>query len=224
MKKKIDLTKDNYWSYELGYWWYGDLSRFGKALAHSDLYRKIINLPGSVLEFGVYKATSFIRWLTFREIFETTHSRRIIGFDVFGTFPSDGINTINSDLNFIKKFETGSGKGLSLDEINLILKSKSFTNFELIKGDVRDTLQSFLNKNNFDRYSLIHLDMDVYEPTVFVLDKLFDRLVKGGIIVIDDYNAVEGATIAVDEFLTKHPNLNIEKLPFNKNPSFIVKK
>lgn len=65
--------------------------------------------------------------------------------------------------------------------------------------------------------------MDVYEPTAFVLDKLFDRLVPGGLIVIDDYNTVEGATTAVDEFIVQHPNLKIERLPYNNIPSFIRK-
>lgn len=65
--------------------------------------------------------------------------------------------------------------------------------------------------------------MDVYEPTAFVLGELFNKLIDGGLIVIDDYNTVEGATIAVDEFIVKHPNLKIEKLPYNTIPSFIRK-
>ena len=115
------------------------------------------------------------------------------------------------------------GDGLSLEETPSILKAKSFTNYELINGDVRNTLLDFLKKNTSEKFSLIHLDMDVYEPTAFVLDKLFDRLVTGGLIVIDDYNTVEGATIAVDEFIVQHPNLKIERLPYNNIPYFIRK-
>ena len=43
--------------------------------------------------------------------------------------------------------------------------------------------------------------MDVYNSTKFVLNKLYDKVVKNGIIVIDDYNTVEGATKATDEFI-----------------------
>ena len=60
-------------------------------------------------------------------------------------------------------------------------------------------------KNSAERFSLIHLDIDVYEPTAFVINQLFKRLVKGGLIIIDDYNTVEGATIAIDEFILKYP-------------------
>ena len=222
MKDLRKLTRDNYWDYELGYWWFSDVSRFGKVICHTELYKRIIGLPGTVAEFGVYKANSLIRWLSLRQIFETSSARRIIGFDAFGTFPTKDLSSVNSDLNFIKEFEKG-GDGLSLEETHSILKAKSFTNYELINGDVRNTLLDFLKKNTSEKFSLIHLDMDVYEPTAFVLDKLFDRLVTGGLIVIDDYNTVEGATTAVDEFIVQHPNLKIEKLPYNNIPSFIRK-
>ena len=102
MKDIRKLTPENYWDYELGYWWFGDVSRFGKVLCHAELYKKIIDLPGTIAEFGVYKANSLIRWLSLREIFETASTRKIIGFDAFGTFPTKGISNINSDINFIQ--------------------------------------------------------------------------------------------------------------------------
>ena len=64
--------------------------------------------------------------------------------------------------------------------------------------------------------------MDVAEPTEYVLDVLYDRLVRGGLIVIDDYNSVEGATKAIDKFVDKN-NLKIETLSFYGKPSFIKK-
>ena len=65
--------------------------------------------------------------------------------------------------------------------------------------------------------------MDIYEPTKFALTKLFNKVVRGGIILIDDYNAVFGATKAVDEFLKDNKLLKIQKLNFYKLPSFIIK-
>jgi hypothetical protein len=223
MKDIRKLNLDKYWDYELGYWWFSDISRFGKVISQIELYKSIIDLPGTIAEFGVYKATSLIRWLSLREIFETTSTRKIIGFDAFGSFPTEGLNKVNSDLNFVQNFEKGGGDGLSIEETKSILKFKEFTNYELINGDVRDSLPNFLKKNNSERFSLIHLDMDVYEPTAFVLENLYERLVIGGLIIVDDYNTVEGATIAVDEFISKNSNLKIEKLPYNNIPSFIRK-
>ena len=54
--------------------------------------------------------------------------------------------------------------------------------------------------------------MDVKKLTDFVLKQLYERVVPGGLIVFDDYNAVVGETISVDEFLFKK-RLKLEKLP-----------
>ena len=62
------------------------------------------------------------------------------------------------------------------------------------------TLNKFINKNPNLRISLLHLDMDVFDSTNFVLNKLKDRIVKNGIILVDDYGTVEGATKVVDNF------------------------
>jgi hypothetical protein len=55
------------------------------------------------------------------------------------------------------------------------------------------------------------------------LQKLFDRVVRGGVIVFDDYAVVEGETIAVDEFLSDKRYI-LRKFPFSHaKPSYIVK-
>ena len=82
----------------------------------------------------------------------------------------------------------------------------------------------FLRKNTNLRISFLHLDMDVFEPTKLVLNLLYSKIVKNGVILIDDYNYVNGATKATKEFLRMHKKLKIEKLKFNSRLSFIIKK
>ena len=43
---------------------------------------------------------------------------------------------------------------------------------------------------------------------------------KNGIILIDDYSEIYGATKAIDDFLKKK-KLKVEKLSYYKRPSFI---
>ena len=64
--------------------------------------------------------------------------------------------------------------------------------------------------------------MDVKEPTDFALELIYERMVPDGVIVFDDYNAVTGATMSVDEFALKH-KLKLEKLPFYSAPAFLRK-
>jgi hypothetical protein len=70
--------------------------------------------------------------------------------------------------------------------------------------------------------AVLHLDMDVKEPTAFALSALYDRVVPGGLIVIDDLAAVAGSTEAVEEFMA-NTGLKIEKLPCYSSPAFIRK-
>ena len=64
--------------------------------------------------------------------------------------------------------------------------------------------------------------MDVKEPTDFTFELLYERVVPGGLIIFDDYNAVAGETISVDTFVKKY-QLKLEKLPFYNVPTFIRK-
>ena len=197
-----------------------DTSRISKLIYHYEIYKKIISLPGDIIECGVFKGISLTRFLTFREILENYNSRKIYGFDVFGKFPK--AKNLN-DKSFLKKWENSAGDGIDVKELNDILLDKKFSNFELVKGNVKKTIPQLIKKEPHLKISLLHLDMDTYEPTKFTLNKLFPYIVKGGIVLIDDYNSVYGATKAVDEFIKLNKFLEIKKLNFYKLPTFIIK-
>ncbi|MTI43562.1 macrocin-O-methyltransferase TylF [Roseibium hamelinense] len=215
------LEKSNVWDYENGFYWFSHKSRLNKILAHYELYKSIVDLPGHVFELGVYKGASITRLATFRDALENDFSRKIVGFDAFGEFPTDGLQ-VEDDLKFIKEFEGKGGHGLAIEELKALLEDKSFENFELVRGNVFDTLPAYLEKHPETRLAFLHLDMDVKEPTDFALELLYDRIVPGGLIVLDDYNAVAGETISVDDFIRKQ-RLKIEKLPFYNVPAYIRK-
>lgn len=215
------LRRDDAWDFENGYHWFSEPNRMYKLLAHYELYKTIVHLPGDVFEFGVYKAASLVRFASFRSLLETDYSRKLVGFDAFGRFPRDRLSS-GDDVDFVERFESAGGEGLALEEVEGILSGKGFRNVQLIKGDVLETLPEYLERRPEARISLLHLDMDVKEPTELALDLLFERIVPDGLILLDDYNAVAGETDAVDAFV-KSRRLKLEKLPFHSTPSFIRK-
>tara|TARA_B110000977_G_scaffold164757_1_gene211499 strand:+ start:110 stop:787 length:678 start_codon:yes stop_codon:yes gene_type:complete len=222
MKNKIrELNRSSLWDYENGFYWFSPKSRLNKMLAHYELYKTISSIPGHIFELGVYKGASLVRFATFRDTLENDFSRKIVGFDAFGEFPTSDLKA-QDDLSFIEKFEGAGGPGLSKEEVADVLSSKGFENFNLVKGNVFETLPKYLSDNPETKIALLHLDMDVKEPTDFALELLYDRLVPGGIIVFDDYNAVAGATISADKFVAEH-KLKLEKLPFYNVPTFVRK-
>lgn len=216
------LSEDKAWDYENGYYWFSPYNRMAKQIAHWELYKRILGLPGHVVELGVYKGSSLIRWCTFREMLENAHARKIVGFDAFGRFPV-AEDATSDDETFIQRFETAGGDGLSVEELQHVLALKGFANVDLVAGDVIEQVPAYLAANPHLRIALLHLDMDVETPTAFALEALWDRVVEGGIVIIDDYNAVAGATNAVDAFCSARGITKIEKTPYYTVPSFIVK-
>lgn len=215
------LDSRNVWDYENAFYWFSHTTRLNKMLAHYELYKSIIGLPGDIFELGVYKATSLIRLATFRNTLENDFSRKLVAFDAFGKFPITNLS-LKADLNFIEDFERAGGDGLALNEVEDIFQAKGFNNYFLNEGNVFDTLPAYLEKHPATRICFLHLDMDVREPTAFALELLYDFVVPNGIIVFDDYTAVAGETDAVDAFLAKR-KIKIEKTNFYYIPAFVRK-
>lgn len=74
-----------------------------------------------------------------------------------------------------------------------------------MKGKVEDTLFS---KKQPEKISILRLDTDWYESTKIELEVLFPKVVKGGIVIIDDYGHWKGSKKAVDEYIKKN-NLTV---------------
>ena len=81
------------------------LSRF---LARYELYKKVLNIKGSIIECGVWNGGGLLAWAKLSSIFEPyAIHRKIIGFDTFEGFPSlsknddnDLSETLFSDTNY----------------------------------------------------------------------------------------------------------------------------
>ena len=217
------FDENKQFEYENGFYLTSDVYRIGNIIAHYELYKKIVDLPGDVIELGVFKGSSLIQFSEFRGLLENEHARKIIGFDVFGNFP--GEERVESDKKFVKEWnEKFKNEFLSKDDIYKSLGRKGINNVELVEGNIVETLPEYLKRNPYTRVALLHIDTDVYEPAKLALEMLFDKMVRGGVIIFDDYATVEGETIAIEEFL-KNRDYIINKFRFSHTkPSFIIKK
>ena len=200
-----------------------DVDRISKLIAHYELYSKSIGLKGDIFEFGVFKGVSLIQLASFRKIFQEELDKKIVAFDTFDDFPE---TQFQADKKLREQFISEAGsKSIDITELEKIFKKKKINNFSLIKGNILETLPNFIADNEDIKISLLHIDVDVYEPTKLILEMLFSKVIKGGVIIFDDYNVFPGETKAVNEFFKKNDNLEIKQLSFSKKrPSFMIKK
>lgn len=209
--------------YENNFYQASDVNRLAKVMAHYDLYRMTVDLPGAIVECGVFKGSSLIRFATFRQLLSNPSAKKIIGFDVFGEFPE---TAFDGDKKWREKFITDSGEqGIGKAQLMEVLQHKGVAqNVELVQGDVCQTLPDYVLAHPELRISLLNIDVDVYEPTAAALQHLYDRVVLGGVIILDDYaNVFPGANKAVEEFFADK-DVQINRFPYAVTPCYVVKK
>jgi len=80
------------------------------------------------------------------------------------------------------------------------MKMSGAKNFKLIKGWFSDSLPKY----SFDeKIAILRLDGDWYDSTIDCLTSLYDKVNKGGVIIIDDYYVWDGCSKAVHDYLSK---------------------
>ena len=94
----------------------------------------------------------------------------------------------------------------AIDEVkeNMRLTGFDISKIHFIQGKVEDTIPNMIP----DKIAILRLDTDWYESTKHEMIHLFPRLVKGGVLIIDDYGHWQGARKAIDEYFEEH-NVNI---------------
>lgn len=138
--------------------------------------------------------------------FASGKNNKIFGFDSFEGMP----NITDEDIDVYNKSCPKQFVGIPLcNGINDVYNTfnslnLSVDNVTLVKGFFQDTLQIQENIDNIGEIAVLRLDGDWYESTKICLDKLYDKVIDCGIIIIDDYGHFIGAKKATDEFRMKH--------------------
>jgi macrocin-O-methyltransferase TylF-like protien len=125
--------------------------------------------------------------------------RRLFCFDTFEGMPAASV----LDISHGKPADaTGWGAGTcAAPEASLRKACQKLgveKRVEPIKGLFADTLP--VNRERIGSIALLHMDGDWYSSTRDILENLFDQVVTGGRIQIDDYGYWEGCKRAVCEF------------------------
>jgi O-methyltransferase len=126
---------------------------------------------------------------------------------VFGLDSFEGMPSINEekDISIYNKtdplFWVGKLNENGIKDIYNTFKTLNLNinNIELIKGYFSQTLTDD-NIQKIGKIGVLRLDNDWYESTKLTIEKLYDNVVEGGVILIDDYGTFIGCKTAIDEF------------------------
>jgi O-methyltransferase len=172
-------------------------------------------LPGAFVECGVWKGGSaLLAGLTMRDA--GYFDREFYLYDTFEgmTQPSDEDIDISGHAAkaYIEQFgDDGKWCYEGIDAVKQTFEQNGFgTGVHYIKGDVLETLR----RVKPEAISILRLDTDWYESTKFCLEALYDRIVPGGVLIIDDYGHWNGARKAVDEFFNTRPPIYLHRVNY----------
>jgi hypothetical protein len=179
-----------------------------KFITKINIYNSVKNLYGDILEFGVFKGASLALWLQLKKLYEPNSSTKIIGFDFFNS--ANTIDSLNDNNNkvLMNQVLSRANDSNDLDIVNIQNKCNNILENStiLIKGDASITSKEFNNKNPGARIKILYLDMDVAEPTYDALKNLWDKIVIGGQIVLDEYgHHTWDESNGADKFLKEIP-------------------
>lgn len=205
------------------------LKRF---LAHYQLFQKTIDLPGDIVEIGVYRGATLLSWANFLEIHNMgDRQKRVFGFDNFAGFTELDDKDGKTSERVQKAVGGFSPKGFeeALRDAIEIFDADRFIPYKprvvLIKGNAEETIPNFVKEYPGVRISLLHMDVDIYKPSLVALQQLWDLVVPGGVVAFDEYGIPpwEGESKAVDEFFA-NKKIRLERFTWSSNPgAFVVK-
>lgn len=178
-------------------------------------------LPGDFVECGVWRGGSvMLMAATLLRLGDP--SRDLWLYDTFRgmTAPTgDDVQAMSgrSAAEILSEHERTPGDpfwgmaGRDVVERNLRRTGYPFERFRVVEGDVTATLPetapAFI--------ALLRLDTDWYTSTRHELEQLYPRLVRGGVLIVDDYGYWRGARKATDEFLaTLHPRPLLHRIDY----------
>lgn len=196
-----------------------------RLLADYELFKMIENIPGSIVELGVYLGAGLFTWGNFLETFlPGNRVRKAYGFE-----SGEGYQDLGEEDGDVSPWLDNiiGKKKMDADFVKRMLALKNEDNLipglercRLIVGDIKETVPIFASNSQGNRLSMIYFDVNVYEPTIVGLRELYPLLVPGGVVAFNGYGAPpwEGEARALEEYFKEIG----EPLPVMKNFTFSV--
>jgi len=139
------------------------------------------------LEFGVYKGET----IKYFSGINSDPGSKFVGFDSFSGLPEDWIEPSGSIKR--KTFDTGGTIPETDDQ-----------RISFVTGYFQDSLPGFLKGYRTTNQLVMHIDCDLYSSTLFVLTTASPIIVRGTIIIFDEFYSVVHEFRALDDYCSAY--------------------
>ncbi len=165
-------------------------------------------IPGDIVECGVWSGGSMLLAAHALRHFGDT-ARNIYLYDTFDRMPRpEAIDARWDGVPALPTWEHHQREGGrwcfggALHHVRRVVASSGYPedNLVFVEGLVEETLPGIRPET----ISVLRLDTDLYRSTYHELVHLYPRLVPGGILIIDDYGAFQGARLATDQYIAEN--------------------
>jgi O-methyltransferase len=175
------------------------------------LCRYCLHLDGDFAECGVYKGGSaFLIADTLMK--NSVYDKQIHLFDTFTGMPA--ITKQDPASNAVWEGRFGDNSLMTVRDYLREFPSPVFH-----AGIIPETLQAAEDR----RFAFVHIDVDLYQTHLDCCNFFYDRMVRGGIVIFDDYGRNFFKTSvrkAVDEFFRDKPE---KPIALHTGQSFVIK-
>jgi O-methyltransferase len=150
-------------------------------------------LPGDFVEAGVWRGGLCIMMKAV--LAAAGEQRRVFVCDSF-----QGLPEITEGVDAPLKLHDRPMLAVSVDQVraNFDLFGLLDENVVFVEGWFADTMPKL--REEIGEIAILRLDGDYYTSTRDVLDRLYDKVVPGGFIIVDDYGCYQQARDAIHDF------------------------
>ena len=189
-----------------------NLVNIANVIYWKDIFEKVKDINGDIVECGVGRGRSLIIISAINSLLDKNEGgdRKIYGYDSFEGFPEptkEDKSIRNSRKGDWAKSPTGVYE-YSIEFTEMVLREAGIVFDDskptLTKGFFCDTLISHPDRP----IAILHVDGDLYQSYLDVLNHLYDKVNHGGIVIFDDFfvegpgnKKFPGARRAVKEYL-----------------------
>ncbi len=157
------------------------------------------NIPGDFIETGVWRGGACILMRALLVAYGVT-DRVVWCADSFEGLPKPDAQRYPADAG--DQHHTFAPLAVSLDEVKANFAHYALLDDQVrfLKGWFKDTLPGA----PIERLAILRLDGDMYESTMDGLNALYAKVSPGGVVIVDDYGAVDACKQAIGDFRQAH--------------------